>query len=162
MPRQTTAIRNDIVALVPRLSRFVRQLCDHDDDVNAIVEEACLRALRSINQWDRGQPFDRWLFHITSNCWFGQSDGTGQWQKDLGADVAQSQDIDSGFAKPYQATEFQRFGSVEGLPPDLAAALLVVVVEGFSYDEAAKLLRIPQTTVLRRVHNARTWLRRSA
>ena len=44
---------------------------------------------------------------------------------------------------------------IASLPSDLAAVLLLVSIEGYSYAEAAELLDVPIGTVMSRVHRAR-------
>jgi RNA polymerase sigma-70 factor (ECF subfamily) len=49
--------------------------------------------------------------------------------------------------------------AVEALPPDIRSALVVTVIDGYSYSEAAELLEVPVGTIASRVYRARTLLR---
>src|SRR5581483_10638844 len=51
--------------------------------------------------------------------------------------------------------------ALEQLPEDLRTVLWLREVEGYSYDELAKILHIPDGTVRSRLHSARKQLRRA-
>ena len=49
-------------------------------------------------------------------------------------------------------------GALDVLPPDDRAALLLVSLEGFTYDEAAEILRVPREVFVQRLVRARIQL----
>ena len=57
-----TDLKQDMIALLPRLRRFARTLTRSVPEADDLVQEACLRALSRSDQWDPSQPLDRWMF----------------------------------------------------------------------------------------------------
>lgn len=148
-------LNQNMIAMLPQLRRFARVLTRSVPDADELVQETCLKALHSADQWDRTQPLDRWLFRILRNTWYSELRkrkvrfGEGQVPAD---ETSELLEVSTGEAVA-MAGDLRRL--VDALPTDLGAALLVVSVEGYSYAEAADLLDIPIGTVMSRIHRAR-------
>ena len=154
----TSDIRQDLIAMLPRLRRFARSLTRSVQEADDLVQDACLKALSRETQWDRGQPLDRWVFRIARNHWVSEIRkravrmGEGQVPAE---DSAELVSIETGEA--HVAAE-DVAGQIASLPSELSSVLLTVSVEGYSYAEAAELFEIPIGTVMSRVHRARKML----
>ncbi|MEM1274414.1 MAG: RNA polymerase sigma factor [Pseudomonadota bacterium] len=148
-------LKQDLIAMLPRLRRFARSLTRSVPEADDLVQEACLRAIARADQWDRSQPLDRWMFRITRNLWISELRkqqvrmGEGQVAAE---ETHELRTLETGEA---QVVASQLRGLIAALPGDLAPVLLAVSVEGFSYAEAADLFEIPIGTVMSRVHRAR-------
>lgn len=148
-------LKRALIDLLPRLRRFARTLTRSVPDADELVQEACLRALSRADQWDRGQPLDRWMFRITRNLWISEIRkrnvrmGAGVVPAEETNELVTAETGEAGVA----ATELQQ--AVAALPSDLSSVLLAVSVEGHSYAEAAELFDIPIGTVMSRIHRAR-------
>lgn len=153
--QHVTDLRQNMIAMLPQLRRFARVLTRSVPDADELVQEACLKALKSADQWDRTQPLDRWLFRILRNTWYSELRkrkvrvGEGLVPAD---ETSELLEVSTGEAVA-MAADLQR--QVDALPPELGSVLLVVSVEGYSYSEAAELLDIPIGTVMSRIHRAR-------
>lgn len=151
-------IKDDLIALLPRLRRFARSLTRSVPEADDLVQDACLRALGRVDQWDPSQPLDRWVFRIMRNLWISEIRkrnvrlGQGHVPADESDELVS---VESGEASMI-ATELQN--QINALPDELSAILLSVSVEGYSYAEAAKLFDIPIGTVMSRIHRARKTL----
>ncbi|MEM9320178.1 MAG: RNA polymerase sigma factor [Pseudomonadota bacterium] len=151
----TNSLKQDLIALLPRLRRFARALTRSVSEADDLVQEACLRALSRAELWDESQPLDRWMFRITRNLWISE---VRKRSVRLGAGHVPAEDsdelrsVETGEAV-LAAAQLQ--GRIAQLPGDLAPILLAVSVEGFSYAEAADLFGVPIGTVMSRVHRAR-------
>lgn len=148
-------LKRELIALLPRLRRFARTLTRSAPEADELVQEACLRALTRADQWDRGQPLDRWLFRIARNLWIselrkrGVRTGSGVVSAEETAELVTTETGESSLAA-------QELGQhIAALQPELSSVLLAVTVEGFSYAEAAELFEVPLGTLMSRVHRAR-------
>ena len=63
MDSVTAILKQELVALLPRLRRFARSLAGSVADADDLVQEACLRAIAKQAHWDPAQPLDRWMFY---------------------------------------------------------------------------------------------------
>ncbi len=154
-PIVSTDLKRDLIALLPRLRRFARTLTRSVAEADDLVQEACLRALSRADQWDPAQPLDRWMFRIARNLWVseirkrGVRVGQGQVPAEEAVELVSAETGEARFA----ARELH--ARIAALPEELAAVLLTVSVEGYSYAEAAELFDIPVGTVMSRIHRAR-------
>ncbi len=148
-------LKRELIALLPRLRRFARTLTRSVPEADELVQETCLRALARADQWDRGQPLDRWLFRIARNLWISE---IRKRNVRTGAGVVDAEETselvtaETGEAS-LEAAELGRV--VAELPSELSSVLLAVSVEGYSYGEAAELFDVPVGTIMSRVHRAR-------
>src|SRR5882757_9103935 len=65
-------VHDQIVALVPRLRRFARNLTRSPHDADDVVQIALERALTKIDQWHSDARLDSWLFKIVRNAWIDE------------------------------------------------------------------------------------------
>lgn len=151
-------LKQDLIALLPRLRRFARSLTRSVPEADDLVQEACLRALSRSEQWDPSQPLDRWVFRITRNLWISEirkrSVRLGQGHVPA-EDAPELKSTDTG-ENTVAVRQLQ--AKIAALPEELSAILLTVSVEGYSYAEAADLFDIPIGTVMSRIHRARKTL----
>ncbi|MEM8630547.1 MAG: RNA polymerase sigma factor [Pseudomonadota bacterium] len=153
-----TDLKQTMITSLPRLRRFARTLARSIPEADELVQEACLKALKSADQWDASQPLDRWLFRIVRNTWYSE---LRKRQVRLGEGQIPAEESDelietaTGEALAI-AGDLRR--AVDALPSELSSALLIVSVEGYSYAEAAELLDVPIGTVMSRIHRARKLL----
>lgn len=151
-------IKDDLIALLPRLRRFARSLTRSVPEADDLVQDACLRALGRVDQWDPAQPLDRWVFRIMRNLWISEIRkrnvrlGQGHVPADESDELVSNETGEASVI----ATELH--SQINALPDDLSAILLSVSVEGYSYAEAAELFDIPIGTVMSRIHRARKTL----
>ena len=148
-------LKQDLIAMLPRLRRFARSLTRSVAEADDLVQEACLKALSRADQWDRGQPLDRWVFRIARNHWISE---TRKFSVRLGegqVPAEESNELLSAETGEAQLAANEIAGRIAALPPELSSVLLTVSVEGYSYSEAADLFEIPIGTVMSRIHRAR-------
>lgn len=151
--------RSDLLKLLPRLRRFAQSLCRDTVDADDLVQMACERAIVRAAQWATGTRLDSWLFTMMRNLWVSELRsrrvrlGAGQ------VDASESDElrIDVGAAEILQGNQIAAL--ILSLPEGLATTLLLVSVEGHSYQEAADVLDIPIGTVMSRMSKARQMMR---
>ncbi|MEO0342026.1 MAG: RNA polymerase sigma factor [Pseudomonadota bacterium] len=148
-------MKTDLIAMLPRLRRFARGMTRSVSEADDLVQDACLQALNKAHHYDPTQPLDRWVFRITRNLWISE---IRKRQVRLGQGHIPAEEASELVSKDTGETAFaagQLQDKIAALPENLALVLLAVSVEGYSYAEAAELLKIPVGTVMSRLHRAR-------
>ena len=75
------SIQEQIVALLPRLRRFARNLVRTPHDADDMVQIAVERALLRLDQWHSDARLDSWLFKILRNAWIDEVRSRGRRAK---------------------------------------------------------------------------------
>jgi RNA polymerase sigma-70 factor (ECF subfamily) len=157
-----TDLIDQIIALLPRLRRFALLLTRHQDDADDLVQAGVERALSKLGGWREGSRLDSWMFKIMQNLWIDQM----RARRTRGV-AAPDFDLDSLAGSDGRADIDARLtlrATLEAtlkLPEDQRAVVLMVIVEGFSYREAAEVLEVPVGTVMSRLSRARQALERT-
>ena len=149
----TESIQEQIVALLPRLRRFARNLARDPHDADDVVQIAVERALLRLDQWHRDARLDSWLFKILRNAWIDEVRSRGRSAK-----ILMPQEAGEHVGEASMEREIDRL-SVEAalarLPHDQRLAVSLVLVEGLPYKEAAEVLEVPIGTLTSRLARGR-------
>ena len=146
---------DQLIAVLPRLRRFAHGLSGSAADADDLVQAACERALARQHQFQEGTRFDSWMFRIVQTIWIDQIRSRDVRKED--GDVAEER---LGSDEPVRRVEARLAlaevrRAVNHLPPDQRTALLLVTVEGLSYQEAADVVQVPIGTIMSRLARAR-------
>jgi len=146
-------VHEQIVALLPRLRRFARNLTRNPHDADDVLQIALERALLKLDQWHRDARLDSWMFKIVRNAWIDELRSRGR--RDLiftGAEAG----YHVGDASLDREVELMSVQSAMGrLPEEQRTAVSLVLVEGLPYKEAAEVLGIPIGTLTSRLARGR-------
>jgi RNA polymerase sigma-70 factor (ECF subfamily) len=148
----------ELRALLPRLRRFALTLTHEPSSADELVRACLERALSRSRSRDRSASRRSWLFALLyGNFLEAQRRGATRWRRLLGALQAEA-DTHSRVERWIAGSSlaFTRL-SVEN-----RAILLMVTVEGFSYQETALVLAIPVASVLPKLSRARQVYRQLA
>jgi RNA polymerase sigma-70 factor (ECF subfamily) len=74
----TGDVRQQMVALLPRLRRCAYSLMGSMDDVNDVVQAACERALARMQQFEPGTRLDSWMFRNVQTVWIDMTRYSGR------------------------------------------------------------------------------------
>ena len=139
-----------------RLRRFAFALSHNGADADDLVQATVERALRSAAQWQAGTRFDSWMFRIARNLWIDTVRARGRQSsrfvpEELGADV--------GF-DPRAATDAaidlkRAMAALQRLPAEQREVVVLILVDGLGYREAAEALDLPIGTVSSRLVRGR-------
>ena len=157
-PREE-ALRQEIVSFLPRLRRFARSLAKDPDKADDLVQAACERALGRLSHVREGTRLDSWLYRIMYTRWIDKMRRGKTRAAKLVVLAATHKTFDVGKEMgDYLDTALDIQKAFDTLPAEHKAAIALVSVEGYSYDEAASVLNLPVGTVASRVARARTML----
>src|SRR5215217_8614183 len=147
-----------MLAAVPSLRAFAISLIGDAHRADDLVQDTILRAWANLDRFEVGTNLNAWLFTILRNGFYSQhrkkrrevEDPDGSYAGRLWAPPEQHakcdvQDMLKALAK---------------LPVEHREALLLVVAEGLSYEDAAHVCGVPVGTIKSRVNRARAGLAR--
>jgi RNA polymerase sigma-70 factor (ECF subfamily) len=149
-------VRRELIALLPRLRRFARSLTRSADEADDLVQGALERALRNLDGWTPGTRLDSWMFRIMKNCWIDEIRSKTVRDRVLAPEEAGATIGDDGAMAMEHYLEAQAVReAMNTLPEEQRLAVALVLVEGFSYREAADMLEVPIGTLTSRLARGR-------
>jgi RNA polymerase sigma-70 factor, ECF subfamily len=146
-------IQDQIVALLPRLRRFARNLVRNPHDADDVVQIGVERALLRLDQWRSDARLDSWLFKILRNAWIDEVRARARRAKILMPEEAGEQ-----IGEATMEREIDRWSAetaLARLPEDQRLAVSLVLIEGLSYKDAAEVLDVPLGTLTSRLARGR-------
>lgn len=151
--------RQELIALIPRLRQFARVLTGNLADADDVVQICLEKAMRNMHQWQDGTRLDRWVMTIAKNVWL--DDRRLAKNKTPHDDVTEQVMLagDDGLAIVEQRDQNRVVrAAVDALPEDQRILVGLVILEGYSYRDAADMLDIPIGTVMSRLSRAKSIL----
>jgi RNA polymerase sigma-70 factor (ECF subfamily) len=143
---------------IPRLRRYARALARGSDRADDLVQDTLLRGIAKAHLWQEGTDIRAWLFTIMHNQYVNNIRHAMREQATIDVDqVASTLVATSDPTASRQLSELDR--ALGQLSKGQREVVLLVGLEGMSYDEAAKILRVPIGTVRSRLGRAREALR---
>lgn len=146
---------------VPRMYRVALRIVGSGDNARDVVQDACVKALRALGDFDGRCALPTWLHRITVNCardHLRKKRVASRDRVDLNYELAgMVEALGCSPADQAEQAEMRRIVSamVERLPDDCRSALVLTQLDGYSYDEAAAIEEQPRGTIASRVHRAR-------
>ncbi len=154
---------------VDALYNFAFNLTYSEADANDLVQETYLKAFRFIDKYIEGTNAKAWLFKILKNAFINQyrKESKRPSKVDFEDIVSYQNEEDSKYSgyidlrqEIYQTMMGDEVtNAVNALPVDFRAVILLCDIEGFTYEEIAKIIDIPIGTVRSRLHRARNMLK---
>lgn len=142
---------------------LARRLVSDEDDAREVVQEAYLRAFRSIRRFRGDAQFTTWLYRITANCastHLGRRRRTRHEPLDDEVAVAdQHPDRDPALAADGSLLRARVEAAIEELPARLRAVVVLRDVYDLNHAEIADELGISESAAKVRLHRARRRLR---
>jgi RNA polymerase sigma-70 factor (ECF subfamily) len=144
--------------LIPNLRRYARALVRDPDLADDLVQDCLERAISRFHYFEPGTNLRGWLFTILLNIVRSHT-RSAKWRNqalpldDLNsrATVPGSQEVS------LTMRDLQR--AFDQLAPSFREVIMIVAVEGLSYEEAAGIIGTPVGTVRSRLSRARSQLR---
>lgn len=144
---------DQLEALVPDMRAFARSLCRDADLADDIVQDACLKAWGARDRFIPGAPMKPWVFRIIRNTFVQH--GRRAWRSESldPADAEKALVVEDAAEWMTDCKVMQ--DALTHLPAKQRDALTMVLIAGFSYEEAGALLGCSDGTVKSRVSRGR-------
>jgi len=144
---------------LPSLRRYALVLWRQDETrAEDLVQDCLLRALSRWHLWRRPDNLRAWLFTIMHNIYVNDVA-----KASIRPNVVELTEFTPGIGTPGEQTGRLILRDValgmERLPDDQRQVLLLVGLEGFSYEEAAEITGVPLGTVMSRLSRGRRRLK---
>ncbi|MEQ8715729.1 MAG: sigma-70 family RNA polymerase sigma factor [Cyclobacteriaceae bacterium] len=148
---------------------FAYRLTFDEDDSKDLVQDTYLKAYRFIHSFERGTNAKAWLFRILKNSFI--NDFRKKSKQPAKVDYQEvesyynSDDVDVPITTDLRVDSLKDMIGDEitialnSLAVDFRTVIILCDLEGFTYEEMAKILDIPIGTVRSRLHRARNLLK---
>jgi RNA polymerase sigma-70 factor, ECF subfamily len=146
--------RAAMLKAMPHLRAFAISLTGSVDQTDDLLQEALVRGLSHIDQFQPGTSMQAWLFTILRNQFHT---GYHRRQREVEDPDGVMTGMLSCAPEQHGHLDFQDMRSaLARLPVDQREALLLVSAEGFSYEEAAAVCGAKVGTIKSRINRAQT------
>ncbi len=159
----------DFMPLMDAAYNFAFRLTLDEDDAKDLVQDTYMKAFRFITSFQRGTNAKAWLFRILKNSFINEYRKKSKQPSKV--DYQEIEQIYNSEDTPVSLTTDLRVDVLQGmigdevanalnsLAVDFRTVIILCDIEGFTYEEMAKILDIPIGTVRSRLHRARNILK---
>jgi RNA polymerase sigma-70 factor, ECF subfamily len=151
-------VLDQIEAAIPALRRYAHALVRDRARADDLVQDCLERAVAKRQMWRGDGPVQAWLFRIMLNRHRDLLRAAGPAGHLVAVQDLASEPAQSGGQEAHLALA-EVHAAMGRLPVDQRAALLIVALEGRTFEEAASILAIPKGTLMSRLARARSTLR---
>lgn len=151
-------VLEDIEASIPALRRFARALVRDRERADDLVQDTLERAVAKRHLWRGDGPLQAWLLRIMINRHRDLHRQTPSPGHLVAIDELPFEPAHRGNQEASLALHEVQ-DAIARLPMDQREALMAVVLEGKTFEQAAELLDIPKGTLMSRLARARATLR---
>lgn len=160
---------NEFMPHINSMYNFAYRLTFDEDDANDLVQDTYLKAFRFIDSFQQGTNAKAWLFRILKNSFI--NDYRKKTKEPSKVDYQEvetyynSDEVDRQITPDLRVESLQDMmgdeisNALNALDVDFRTVIILCDLEGFKYDEMAKILDIPIGTVRSRLHRARNLLK---
>jgi RNA polymerase sigma factor (sigma-70 family) len=175
-PKQhyTEAEKNEIFngEFMPHINsmyNFAYRLTLERDDAKDLVQDTYLKAYRFIESFQKGTNAKAWLFRILKNSFINDYRKKSKEPNKVDYQEVEtyynSEDVDRQITPDLRVESLKDMigdeisNALNSLDVDFRTVIILCDLEGFKYEEMAKILDIPIGTVRSRLHRARNLLK---
>ena len=148
---------------------FGYKLTFDEDDAKDLVQETFMKAFRFIASFERGTNAKAWLFRILKNTFINEYRKKSKQPAKVDYNDVESyynsETTESNITIDLRSETVQNkigdevTNALNSLATDFRVAIILCDIEGFTYEEMAKILDIPIGTVRSRLHRSRNLLK---
>ena len=143
---------------IPSLRRYARALTRDSASADDLVQTCLVRAIAKQRLWQEGTDLRAWLFTILHNQYVNEVRRSVREGMAVPVeDMASALPIKENATDSLQLRDLHR--AMGRLPEGQRQAILLVGLEGMSYEQVAQILNIPLGTVRSRLSRGREALR---
>jgi RNA polymerase sigma factor (sigma-70 family) len=148
---------------------FANRLTMDQDDAKDLVQDTYLKAYRFIESFQKGTNAKAWLFRILKNSFINDYRKKSKEPSKVDYQEVEtyynSEDVDRQITPDLRVESLSNMigdeisNALNSLDVDFKTVIILCDLEGFKYEEMAKILDIPIGTVRSRLHRARGLLK---
>ncbi|HYG01033.1 MAG TPA: sigma-70 family RNA polymerase sigma factor [Chryseosolibacter sp.] len=148
---------------------FAYRLTLDSDDAKDLLQDTYLKAFRFIDSFQQGTNAKAWLFRILKNSFINDYRKKSKEPSKVDYQEVEtfynSEDVDRQITPDLRVEALQDMigdeisTALNALDVDFRTVIILCDLEGFKYEEMAKILDIPIGTVRSRLHRARNLLK---
>lgn len=159
----------ELLPHIDALHTFAYHLCYDEEQANDLVQETYLKAFRFIDKYQEGTNAKAWLFKILKNAYINEYRKKSKRPTKVDfEEIVSYHDADNDSISGYFDLREEMFENMMGdevtlainsLPMEFRTVILLCDIEGFTYEEIAKIIDVPIGTVRSRLFRARNILK---
>lgn len=167
--KKVQVFESEFMPHIDSMYNFAYRLTFDEDEAKDLVQDTYLKAYRFINSFQEGTNAKAWLYRILKNSFI--NDYRKKSKQPSKVDYQEVEQFYNSEDTPSSATVDLRMettkdmigdeisNALNSLAIDFRTVIILCDLEGFTYEEMAKILDIPIGTVRSRLHRARNLLR---
>ena len=167
--KKISVFEKEFMPHMDSMYNFAYRLTFDEDDSKDLVQDTYMKAYRFINSFEEGTNAKAWLYRILKNSFI--NDYRKKSKEPSKVDYQEVEQFYNSEDTPSTATVDLRIeatkdmigdeisNALNALAVDFRTVIILCDLEGFTYEEMAKILDIPIGTVRSRLHRARNLLR---
>jgi RNA polymerase sigma-70 factor (ECF subfamily) len=154
---------------IDAMYNFAFRLTLDEDDAKDLVQETFMKAYRFINSFETGTNAKAWLFRILKNSFINNYRKKSKQPSKVDYQEVESyynsDSVNESITTDLRVETVQHLigdeitNALNSLDVDFRTVIILCDLEGFTYEEMAKILDIPIGTVRSRLHRARNLLK---
>jgi RNA polymerase sigma-70 factor (ECF subfamily) len=154
---------------IDAMYNFAFRLTLDEDDAKDLVQETFMKAYRFINSFETGTNAKAWLFRILKNSFINNYRKKSKQPSKVDYQEVESyynsDSVNENITTDLRVETVQHLigdeitNALNSLDVDFRTVIILCDLEGFTYEEMAKILDIPIGTVRSRLHRARNLLK---
>ncbi len=160
---------SEFLPYIDSMYNFAYRLTFDEDDAKDLVQETYLKAFRFIDSFQQGTNAKAWLFRILKNSFINDFRKKSKEPSKVDYQEVESfynsDEVNQPITSDLRVEALQNMigdevtNALNSLAVDFRTVIILCDLEGFTYEEMAKILDIPIGTVRSRLHRARNLLK---
>lgn len=167
--KRDKAFEKEFMHLSRPLYNFAFRLTFDQDDARDLVQDTYLKAYRFFDSFEKGTNAKAWMFRILKNTFINEYRRKTREPNKIDyqevESVYNSDSVNSPITNDLRVDAMKEMigdevaNALHTLGVDFRTIIILCDIEGFTYEEMAKILNIPIGTVRSRLHRARHLLK---
>ncbi|MEX0966641.1 MAG: sigma-70 family RNA polymerase sigma factor [Bacteroidia bacterium] len=163
---QEKIFNEEFLPHIESVYNFAFYLTNDEEDAKDLLQESFLKAYKYAGYYQEGTNAKAWLLKILKNTFINEYRKKSTKPRQLDYDNIEGREVseDMGIVDLRHEVFKEMIGdeitkAINELPADYRLIILLCDLEGFKYEEIAKIVDVPVGTVRSRLHRARNLLK---
>jgi len=167
--KKLQVFENEFMPHVDSMYNFAYKLTFDEDEAKDLVQDTYMKAFRFINSFLEGTNAKAWLYRILKNSFINDYRKKSKQPSKVdyqeveqyynSEDTVSNATVDLRVEATKDMIGDEITNALNSLAVDFRTVIILCDLEGFTYEEMAKILDIPIGTVRSRLHRARNLMR---